>query len=133
MGKKRKLDVDSTQSTQSVGKRTQVPSLTFRVAKPPVHTTSHSTTTSLVTTLRKGTSGRRGQRREHLHNHPPASPSEQQRPDEVIPDPPLPDLDYLNDVHTIPPMASGPKGVKKNKTSVSVHLNIFGAANENQY
>jgi hypothetical protein len=129
MGKKRKLDIDASQSTQSVGKRTS--QVTFRVAKTPVHTTSHSSTsTSLVTTLRKGVSGRRGHRREQcLPNHPPTPPSEQQRqPDEIILDPPLPDLEYLNDA----PKAPGPKGVRKNTTSVSVHPpNRFGAMTAN--
>ncbi|KAM6497206.1 hypothetical protein JOM56_007679 [Amanita muscaria] len=117
--KKRKLDDDP----KSVNTR-RVSSWGFRVAQPAKSNTTVHSTPSLVTTLRKGVCGRRGYRRELLQTHsstPPTEKVEQPRPDEAIPDPPLLDLEHLNDIDTsVSPRKPQPKRARKNTTTTKV-------------
>jgi hypothetical protein len=96
MGKKIKLDV---KSTQAQARKTP----TFRVAHTPANRS-----TPLMTTLRKGSQGRRGHRREQLPDLPQELPS-----DEIIPDTSLPDFDHQDELDDamspIIPEASKPK------------------------
>ena len=112
---KRKLTGEPTQSKRPV----------FRLA----HTPGTRNSIPLVTTLRKGSSGRRGCRREQLPPCPPALPTEPQVPsNETSLDAPFPntdDMDFFNDTTPfITPNATNPKRVQTNTTSVSAHKYI---------
>lgn len=122
---KRKFNPKSFEPTQAGKKRTRTS--VFRMARPP------TASTPLVTTLRKGSYGRRGHRREQLSDIPPGTSTKQQSPSDAnTPDPLLPDFelpDDSDDFNTIMPSvamkASNPKRVRKNTTSVSTLLLIY--------
>lgn len=121
MGKKIKLDVKSTQA------QARKPPPTFRVAHTPANRS-----TPRMTTLRKGSHGRRGHRREQVPDPPQQLPS-----DEIIPDTSLPNFDHLDELDDamspIIPEASKPKPkrIQNNTTSVSTLLQIYLIFNDN--
>ena len=107
---KRKLDIAS--GSHAAKKRS-----VFRMAHQP----SRATSTSTTTILRKGSSGRRGHRKEQLSEFRPGSSID---PDVPSDDTPLPDPEILVELDKIQPKAEKPKRVRKNTTSVSILLRI---------